>query len=622
MHGTELWNTDLTAGGTALFADLLPGPESSSPGPVGIAPGYMVLSFDDGVHGSEPWVSDGTVAGTQMLANLFPDPQTLPSYPGLMTPFRDQVLFRARTENEGNELWTSDGTAAGTQLVADMDAGPDDGNMFPIATLSSGLLLAALTLGTGQELWFTDGTTAGTSLLHHFDNGFAGSGIASGLVLNDVGYFVAMAPGGTGIWGSDGTPAGTFELAGQPSLWVWSFEEDAILGNEFFFRANDGNVTGHELWKSDGTGPGTVQVLDINPGSDHSSPGEFTPLNGLLLFTAETAADGRELWFTDGTGVGTQMVLDIYPGPEDGNVYNITELNGAVVFSADDGVHGQELWTSDGTPSGTLLLKDVLPGPDSAGVSNLRRSGPYAFFWATNASGLLELWRTDATEAGTVLVKASSGTGALFTNEPLTAVGDGGHVAFRFNDGVHGREMWISDGTAAGTYLLADSAPGPQGSYNNEIERVGGTLLFAADDAATGHELHAVPLDAFGGWVSQPFGGGCGAAIASAGSMIVGNAVSIDLQASAPLAPALLFFSDEPAWGELAPGCGLHLATPTFLASATADGAGFAQVGFTVPNSPSLVGDPTYLQYAAVVAGGPYLGLLELSQGLEVVVAP
>ena len=63
-------------------------------------------------------------------------------------------------------------------------------------------------------------------------------------------------------------------------------------------------------------------MLDINPGSDHSSPGEFTPLNGLLLFTAETAADGRELWFTDGTGVGTQMVLDIYPGPEDGNVYN------------------------------------------------------------------------------------------------------------------------------------------------------------------------------------------------------------------------------------------------------------------------------------------------------------
>lgn len=44
----------------------------------------------------------------------------------------------------------------------------------------------------------------------------------------------------------------------------------------------------------------------------------------------------------------------------------------------------------------------------------------------------------------------------------FTELGDG--LAFEVDDGVHGRELWITDGSATGTRLLRDLLPGPQAS--------------------------------------------------------------------------------------------------------------------------------------------------------------
>src|SRR4051794_22862914 len=41
----------------------------------------------------------------------------------------------------------------------------------------------------------------------------------------------------------------------------------------------------------------------------------------------------------------------------------------------------------------------------------------------------------------------------------LTRAGD--RVFYVANDGVHGSELWSSDGTAAGTAMVADLTPGP-----------------------------------------------------------------------------------------------------------------------------------------------------------------
>ena len=46
------------------------------------------------------------------------------------------------------------------------------------------------------------------------------------------------------------------------------------------------------------------------------------------------------------------------------------------------------------------------------------------------------------------------------SSAPSGLVEFNGRVYFAANDGVHGRELWRSDGTAAGTYLVEDLYPG------------------------------------------------------------------------------------------------------------------------------------------------------------------
>ncbi len=71
---------------------------------------------------------------------------------------------------------------------------------------------------------------------------------------------------------------------------------------------------------------------------------------------------------------------------------------------------------------------------------------------------------------------------------------------FAANDGIHGRELWRSDGTPSGTYLLADFNPGPASGlefgygFDEEVRIAGlGTKIFvAADDGVHGRELWRV----------------------------------------------------------------------------------------------------------------------------------
>jgi ELWxxDGT repeat protein len=53
-----------------------------------------------------------------------------------------------------------------------------------------------------------------------------------------------------------------------------------------------------ELWRSDRTDLGTLLVKDIRPGSDSSSPGELTNVNGTLFFAADDGVNGIEIWKT------------------------------------------------------------------------------------------------------------------------------------------------------------------------------------------------------------------------------------------------------------------------------------------------------------------------------------
>ncbi len=98
-----------------------------------------------------------------------------------------------------------------------------------------------------------------------------------------------------------------------------------------------------------------------------------------------------------------------------------------------------------------------------------------------------ELYVSDGTAAGTTLVKdILPGSGSSGPAE-FTVLGD--KVLFRAQDATNGSELWISDGTATGTTLLKDIVPEGGSSSPAGFTVLGDKVLFSASDATNGQEL-------------------------------------------------------------------------------------------------------------------------------------
>src|SRR5262245_36336939 len=64
------------------------------------------------------------------------------------------------------------------------------------------------------------------------------------------------------------------------------------------------------------------------------------------------------------------------------------------------------------------------------------------------------------------------------SSNPSGLVVIGSTAYFTANDGVHGVELWKSDGTAAGTTLVKEIYPGSYGTGPTYLTNVNGTLFF------------------------------------------------------------------------------------------------------------------------------------------------
>ena len=110
------------------------------------------------------------------------------------------------------------------------------------------------------------------------------------------------------------------------------------------------------------------------------------------------------------------------------------------------------------------------------------------FFFAAN-DGIHgdELWLTDGTAIGTRMVRDIAPGPASADISGITAFGN--KVYFAATDNIHGRELWQSDGTESGTRLVADILPGPLGSAPADLTPARDKLYFAAFDFEHGEEL-------------------------------------------------------------------------------------------------------------------------------------
>ncbi|MEZ4871530.1 MAG: hypothetical protein R2827_04630 [Bdellovibrionales bacterium] len=257
------------------------------------------------------------------------------------------------------------------------------------------------------------------------------------------------------LWATDGTTGGTVEVKEiYPGTQGSDIGHFAVFAGYLYFSAND-SVNGIELWRSDGTTGGTALFKNIVTGGagSHSLPKSLTAVGSQLFFTATDGTNGEELWVSDGTSIGTQMVKDIRPGSSSSAVSfpRFKAFNSLLLFLANDGVNGDEPWVSDGTAGGTMLLKDINPGSNfsNAQLDTAVELNGYLYFFATS-SGQLELWRTDATPGGTEKVFEMN---TAYLSELIVINNE---IYFSAATETTGRELYKSDGTTEGTILIRD----------------------------------------------------------------------------------------------------------------------------------------------------------------------
>ena len=139
-------------------------------------------------------------------------------------------------------------------------------------------------------------------------------------------------------------------------------------------------------------------------------------------------------------------------------------------------------------------VADIETTVDTRGSSSPRlqaRLGDWLYFSATEALHGEELWRTDGTAAGTELV-ADICPGHC-SSWPRVMTTGAGRLLFSVELDPLGREPWSSDGTAAGTRALGDLCPGSCSSVDLDSARRSASLpdvtLFVASEPAGGREL-------------------------------------------------------------------------------------------------------------------------------------
>ncbi len=401
LNSTELWVSDGTAEGTVAITNLA---ESVSVTPRHlVANNQLYLMTSGGI-----WVSDGSSNGTQkIISGSFSAPY------GLRFAPLDNHVFFMWTQDEENgenvELWQSDGTAGGTQQVTDINPGNRSSYPSDLIVYNNQLYFFASRF-RDRELWRSDGTAAGTVLAADVNKAGLGSEPHSFMRLNEQQFvFLANTPErDNALWLSNGSASGTTPVSAENEVeYVGQIREILTHDGTIYFAAGGiTNSSASQLWRSDGTAAGTELVIDLR----QLDPPVTSPLEKLFWF-------GDHLYFIAGG-----------------------------------------LWQSDGTTAGT----HVVISSQKLTVQEVEATSHLIFFTANNATnGKVELWRSDGTAAGSYPVWTKP-SGVFNRPGYLTALGD--VILFIADDGVHGMELWQSDGSEVGTGLLHDMTPGAVGS--------------------------------------------------------------------------------------------------------------------------------------------------------------
>lgn len=490
VHGGALWESDGTVAGTRLVVDPAPPSERSIPLPLATTGDVALVSVTGDDELSIVWLSDGTAAGT------FPVPGTGSTFDALSVPDGGYALFHRSVAPSG-ELWVSDGTLDGTRPL---DVG-EERSVFLRQGVVLGDRVVFTTRGDGgggpEDLFVTDGTQAGTGSLAQAirpreltDPRLRSFRASDGEVV----FFEATNTSeGREVWVTAGTAAST-----RPALYIvpgpgspatlGSFVADgtapSVQGPPRVFVWASAHGEGLELYTNDGLSRPAVRLTDFAAMGQPIGSGDIPTIShrGQALFVLDFG-QGAELWASDARpGTARRLAVLCQGPPEDcrlsfassdqGEEALVAVSSGPSVSSGGAGSEREDtLWATDGTVAGTRQLLDcfdcgsgVLPTASLGGTLYLvaapdepgRR--PDRHLYRLDPGGLVQLTSFPGSDPD----DPADGVGRF-----VDQVGD--HLYFAAATSPGGRQLWETDGTAAGTRALT--------RLDNRAPKVGPDLL-------------------------------------------------------------------------------------------------------------------------------------------------
>lgn len=276
---------------------------------------------------------------------------------------------------------------------------------------------------------------------------------------------------GAGVLVSDGTAAGTESKAVGGLSSTLKFLPNAEKTGAYFYDSSSSywsfpgtsgtgtSVVGY----SNGTLSGTLALANSLNGSNYLTTNHVTLVDGKLMLAgdeSQQSAAGRVLIF-NGLDQSVQTIPVAYRVPT-----GVTSANpGEAWFTVSTAPYGQELAQltyAAGQPLVTMV-KDINPGSASGFYDSQRVQLPNGrlVFLANDGVHGAELWASDGSDAGTLMLKDISVGLNSSSPEQLTAFGD--WVAFVATEGSQGSffdflnlkaSLNVTDGTPAGTRVV------------------------------------------------------------------------------------------------------------------------------------------------------------------------
>jgi ELWxxDGT repeat protein len=248
--------------------------------------------------------------------------------------------------------------------------------------------------------------------------------------------------------------------------------------------------------------------------ADSSSVSNLTLVGNKLFFTSWSQKDTIDIWVTEGS-LNSSKVLKKFPNYSNimgadpmffnnfNNILIFTALESYSIDKYGNSTLNPYLWRSDGTNSGTIKLKKLSTWfyldddyPNTWGGKYVVLDNKLLFAATAPDTLNYELWSTDGTITGTIKVCEINKNIELHepywaynrSSFPTSLTKMGNKVYFAANDGIHGQELWVTDGTAAGTHLVKDIFAGDTSSmsyyyHQEEFVASNNKLFFTVDFA-------------------------------------------------------------------------------------------------------------------------------------------